>query len=740
MTTTSKLLLCGVSAVAFLASAAYAQEAAPQSHGPGSGVGDVQEVVVTARRREEALQDVPVAVTAVSSAQLEARTVKAIQDIAQIAPGLNIGEGARGAAVPIVSMRGQENTGTAITNDPAVGIYFDEVYLGRSAGGLMASVDDMASVQVLRGPQGTLFGRNNTGGAILLTPNRANTEDFGGQVQVGGGSYNRVEYGGVLNVPIVEGKLAFRASFKRTRRDGIGESVITGIDSFANLNRSTGRASLRWTPSDQVTMDFTYDFADINERGPMTQSIVPVAGLGFYQNRHGLTFPEAQAHVKGFTWRTEVEVTDDLSLKTIVGRRLQKTNLYGDVDAGPAASVDAWQFMKQNQWTAEVQATGVAFRDQFSFMKELNYTGGFFYFTESGTDGSSLSLPVALDINRAARYLNNFADNSSAAGYAQIESNHGDRLFLTGGVRYTKDKRDLKITALGTGRCTLLALPVGTPPAVCFQTGSANFGYWSYSAGARYQLTSDANIYLKYDKGQRAGGLDDTPTSIEPFNPEVVKSLELGAKASFLDKRLRTNVAIYTSKVLGVQRTTLLSAPDGSPYTSVFNAAKGRVRGVEAEVVARPIDHLTLEGSIAVTEAEYLEFRDARPGPLRGQDLSYLHYPDTPKTTYNLSATYNTELADLGELTLRADYAHRSWTDFDVFGDPRVRQKPYGIINARIQLDLENVPVGQGVSIAAYGRNLGNTKYSTWGTTAAGGILVRTQDPRQYGGELKVKF
>jgi len=489
-----------------------------------------------------------------------------------------------------------------------------------------------------------------------------------------------------------------------------------------------------------VTMDFTYDFVDIDEVGPMTQSIVPFPGLGFYQNRQGLLTPLAKAHVDGYTFRGEFEVNDDLTFKAIVGRRIQSTDMRNDVDGTPAISVDVRQFMNQSQWTAELQATGVTLRDATSWLKEVNYTAGFFYFTESGTDGSSLPLPAGLDPLRAARYLVNFADNDSAAGYMQVESNTNDRLFVTLGGRYTKDKRDLRITALGSGRCTLLALPAGTPTSVCFQSGAATFGYWSYSAGARYQLASNANVYVKYDKGQRAGGLDDTPTSIEPFNPEVVKSIELGAKADFFDRRLRTNIAVYTSKIGNVQRATLLAAPDGSPYTSVFNAARARVRGVEVEAVLRPINHLTFEGSVAVTEAEYLKFNDARPGPGRGQDLSYLHYPDTPKTTYNLSATYDADLADLGKLTLRADYAHRSATDFDVFNDPRVRQKPYGIVNARIQLDLAQVPFGQGVSIAAYGRNLTNEKYNTWGTTAGGGVAVRTLDRRAYGAELKLSF
>ena len=740
-------LSCTVSAIILAASMAHAQtdETTRGDTVAEAGAVGIGDIVVTARRRAESLQNVPVAVTAISATELETRSVTRLEEVAQIAPGLNIGQSSRGASTALVSLRGQENTQNAITNDPAVGIYFDEVYIGRSAGALISALDDMAAVQILRGPQGTLFGRNNTGGAILLTPNRPDLDETSAEVAATFGSYDRSEYRGVLNLPVVEGVLAVRGSYRRTRQDGYGRSVTTGIDSFGNVHRENGRIALRFTPSEIATFDFTYDFSDVDETGPAVQSLGSFPGLDFYDNRLSVVDPINRVHVDGYTFRAEIQPTDDLNIKAIIGRRLIDGLLQSDFDGGPVRAVDYQNFLRQSQWTAELQASGKTLQNAASWLREVNYTAGFFYFTESGIDGQALPVPVPADRTLAGRYLSNDADNSSAAGYLQIETNHFDRLFVTLGGRYTKDKRKVTVSSLAAGNCALLALPPGTPASVCFQTGDASFGYWSYSFGGRFQFTPDLNVYLKYDKGQRAGGLDDSPTTIDPFRPEAVKSLELGAKASLFDRRLRVNLALYHSKINDLQRSATLSDPSGRPYASVFNAAKARVRGIELEATAVPLDGLTLSGSYGLTDADYLDFIDPRPGPTRGADISSLPFPNTPRTTYGLSASYQASVADLGVLNLRVDYSHKSRISFDTFGNARAVQNPYGLVNGRIQFDFAGNRTWKGLTVAAFVRNLTNKKYHNWGAGATipgipdAGLLVKG-DPRMFGVEGKLSF
>ncbi|MDO7842135.1 TonB-dependent receptor [Sphingomonas immobilis] len=727
--------LCGISAIALASTPAMAQQASEPANTQARPVEQNDDIVVTARRREESLLEVPVAVTVLSTAELSQRSTQGVADLAATAPNLQIGQATRGGSVATVSMRGQENTGQAITNDPAVGIYFDEVYLGRSAGNLLASIQDMASVQVLRGPQGTLFGRNNTGGAILLTPIRPNLSDFGGSVQAAYGSFNYVDLQAILNVPIVEGKLAVRGSFDFLRRDGVGRSIVTGINSYGNRQRESGRAAIRYTPTDTITMDLTYDYTNIHETGILEVPLTPFPGLGFYELRSGLLTPLSKANIQGYTFRSEFEANPDLTFKLIVGRRTLTTDQQSDVDTGPAPSVDVRQFADQSQWTFELQATGKILTNAASWLEGVDFTAGGFYFDEDGSDNSLLPIPAAT-LFGTGRTLRNFARNRSTAGYLQIETNHWNKLFLTLGGRYTSDNRDLRIQTGVNGACGLAALPAGTPIALCNQIGSANFGYWSYSVGARYRFTDQINAYVKFDRGQRAGGLDDTPTTIVPFQPEVVNSLEAGVKVESLDRRFHASLAVFQMKVDNVQRSVLLIEPStNTPYASVFNAAKSQVRGIELEANLRPLPGLMLSGTLGLLDAKYTQFRN----PATGADLSGNKFPDTPATTYSVSASYDARIGNDLSLLGRVDFSYKSRMQFDVFNDPRAVQAPYGLLNARLQLTAANI-VGKEVSLAVFGRNLTDRQYNTYGTTAAGGSFVRTEDPRTFGVELKGSF
>ena len=755
--------VCGLTAsficsTSFLVAPASAQTVA-EAETPGSG-----DIVVTARRRDESIQQVPVAVTALSNKDLIARGTTNISDLAGVAPNLSIGSGARGAGIATVSLRGQENTGTGLANDPAVGIYFDEVYLGRSAGNLAISMQDMSSVQVLRGPQGTLFGRNNTGGAILLTPNRPDLETFGGSARLSYGSYDRLDLQGVLNVPIVADKLGIRASYMRVRRDGFGRNVFTGFDGYNNLKSDGGRVSMRWTPSDAVTMDLTYDQSQVRSVGAVTApagltaaSQDLAASLRFYElssNLFGIgAVPRNDVDSRGYTFRTAVDITSETALKVIVGRRFVKTRLDSDSDASPANFNDIRQYMHASQWTAEVQLSGKTLQDVTPWFNSLTYTGGGFYFTETGLDGSVSRTPVVL--GPTGRNFQLYITNSSAAAYLQLEAQAFDKLFLTVGGRYTRDKRSLSLRSLNDNACLLRVLPVGTDPSVCFQSGDAKFGYWSYSAGARYEFSRDLNFYLKYDKGQRAGGLASAPLTIETFKPETVRSLELGAKLDLFDNLLRLNVAAFTSKIDDLQRGTVLIDPvTRSPYSATFNVAKGTVRGVEVEAALRPMRGLELSGSLGYLDAYYNQYNDTRPtapatvvngeitipAVVNGGDVSYLKFPNTPAWTYSLSGSYTADLSASTSLTVRADYMHKSFTYFEVSNIPRLSQKPYGLLNARIQLDLKDIFGSKQLYVAAFARNLTNTHYNVTGFNVAGGTYWRSDNPRTFGGEIGAEF
>lgn len=739
LTTLRIMLLATAVAAVGTSEMALAQTEAQSENQDTNAAGQTgfADIIITARRRDESLQQVPIAVTALGGADLEQRSTRDIRDLSSIAPNLQVGGSNYGSTYAVVNLRGQDNANQRGSYDPAVGIYFDEVYLGRSSGALLSSLVDMQSVQILRGPQATLFGRNNTGGAILLTPNRPNLSGFGGSASINYGNYDHFELGGTIDATIVDGKLGIRGSYLRTRQDGTGRSVTTGNDSYGNRHRDSGRIALRWMPSDTVTFDINYDFSRIDETGGLWVNVLQ-QGPGFYSTRAGMVDPRAYAKIDGVTFRSEIELSSEATLKAIVGRRVMKTINQTDVEGLPVNAVDQFSFANQNQWTGELQLSGTVLKDAAPWLSALDYTGGVYYFWEEGFDGSQYPIaPVPLLFGPGSTATGRNTNRSTAA-YLQLETNHWDKLFLTAGVRYTVDNRSLTLQNTVNSACSIQAFPAGTPVDLCKQTGGARFDYWSWSLGARYQFSPDANIYVKADRGQRSGGLGTTPLTIIPFDPEIVTNVEAGFKLSLFDHKVRFNAAAFHDKYKNIQRASRLISSNGVIYQSVFNAAAGRIQGLEIELSANPIPGLTLTGALGLLDAKYTDFIDPRPGPTNGSDVSALRFPSTPKTSYSLSASYDIGLGDFGRITPRADFSYRSRQTFDVYNAPIAEQAGYGLLNARVSLVPAQFLDGS-AEIAFYARNITKRRYEDYALVVTN-VVQRNDSPRMYGVELKARF
>lgn len=693
--------------------------------------GGIEDIVVTARRRAESLQKVPVAVTAVTSAELEARSTGSISEVAAFTPNLRFSESSRGGVISNVTLRGQSNVNNTIANDPAVGIYFDEVYVARSAGALFTAVQDMESVEVLRGNQGTLFGRNSTGGAILLTPKRPDLNEIEGSFQASYGNLDRVELGAVLSAPLMEGKLGIRGSILSTKRDGIGRSLTTGVDSYGDRDRISGRVALRWQPVDDLTLDLTYDISRVHETGSSSRNLLqPVpAGIDFDDTLSGVADPRTRAKVQGYAARAVYTVAPELELKTIVSYRKVKFNNDRDVDGLPINSVDSRLIGHQDQTTVELQASG-QFQVGASALQSLNYVAGFYYFTEKGLDLGITPLSAATPRNSSTD-----GKNDSIAGYGQVEFQFTEAISAFAGVRRTRDKRALSVTTITNGVCNL----AGNPPGCAF-SGSAKYAFWSWNLGGRIALSPDINVYARASKGQRSGGLDDTPTDIASFRPEQLQDYEIGLKADLFDRHLRTNLALFTGNYDDIQRTVLLVDANNVPYSSVFNAAKARVRGIELEATVQPIDMLRFSGSLGYTDAKYKRFVDTRPGPNNGKDASGNRFSQVPKWTYSLSADLNVP-TEIGQFQGRVDYNHQSEVFFEVFNTAVLRQKGYSLINARVSYTPE-VAGRFEPELALFAKNIGNTRYNVDGVSFGVGnaTVFRDTNPRTYGAEVKVRF
>lgn len=793
---------------------ASAQTTAPADRQNSSGLEDI---VVTARKVAENLQDVPVAVTVISGNDLEKRSVVRFQDIASFTPGLYMRAASNTPAGITLGLRGQFQNDVLATLDPSAGTYVDGVYWAR-AYGLNANMLDISSIQVLKGPQGTLFGRNTTGGAILINSNDPELGEFSGKLSASYGRYNEFEPTLVVNIPAGD-KIAIRLAGKRFSRDGYttnsvpagtASAVTTVTEAVArrpvsgNLNgrkldnrdRWQGRAKLLAQPTDNLQLIFSGEFFKMDEAAPARTMVYATraftgANSTYNTSATGSTFvgllngaPAATAAATGRSiLNTEISrLGADPSLtanneipyayaktqtynftasldtswgqaKLITGYRKVRTYAGFDLDgsAYPIHFTESQQTLKQK--SAELQFTGKAWNDRIDFV------AGAFVFAESGYDQSiSITVPT---LNPVTSHFYGLIHNNSIGMYGQATWHITDKLSLTGGLRYSADTKELQTRnnnfnrTNGLTTCSVLvrpALSIGevVGPAQCAYTRSDDFDGWSYTAGVDYKLTDDILIYAKTAKGFRSGGQNlraPSTAAFLPFNPEVAYAYEVGFKGEFLDRRLRVNLAAYTTDVNGIQRSTLVSVPPTPPATVpgtatlLGNAGKARIRGVEAEITARPFEGFTLQLSGALVDPKYVRYSD-----LTG-DRSFERFNGVAKRQFSIGADYSTPLSDNAEINLHADYDWRDKAPLDTYyyvPNPdnaaivaATTSPAYGMINARASVKfMERFEVG------VFGRNLTNERPYTQNQIVApiGYISATRQEPRTYGVTGSVSF
>jgi iron complex outermembrane receptor protein len=720
-----------VTALAVVAAgSAQAQDSRAPARDPEAS-GQLEELVVTARRREESQQAVPVAVSTFSADAIEKRSIVDLRDMAGSVPNLQISQNTSSTSAATVTLRGQATGNISISFDPAVGVYFDEVYLGRTTGNLLGSMQDIASVEVLRGVQGTLFGRNNTGGAIVLTPKRPNLNEVEGELGLNFGNLNLQEIEGVLNLPIVQDKFAIRASLTNTDRDGFQSSRTTGIDTFADKNRTSGRIGLRVVPIDEWTIDFTYDFSQLDETG-MLNGNTNTGNLDV--SNIGVTNPVTTGDIEGYTLNTVYDA-GAVQYKLIAGYRRLVTFDISDIDGGPSQATDYSLRKYQRQWTGEFNASGTLFENENSFLTSLDWVAGVFYFWETGVE--TRFVPWSATPVTGGR-LENTATNDSVAAYAQVEANLANRLSIFAGARYTQDNREAESGVYRFGACSSRGLPANTPLTDCYLNNSIDFDYWSWTVGARYQITDDAQVYARVARGSRSGGLDNN--TVAPFAPEFLTETEIGLKAEWFDRRVRTNLAAFWGDYSDVQRSSLVEIPGNPPIliASVTNAAAATLQGVEFEGTAILGAGFTLSGSVGYIDAVYDTYvrRNAN-----GTTSNFSGKPfESPKWTYSTSLAYERPLANDAEFNARVDW---TWQDeiLNIEFAP-LNQPSRGLLNARIAYET---PVSAGfdtVEVALWGKNLTDEEYLPAGINFGAGVYnwYRYSEPLTYGVAVKGRF
>ena len=589
-------------------------------------------------------------------------------------PNLTLHEG--DAANAVVYLRGVGQVDSLAFADPGVGVYVDDVYLGRAQGAFL-SVYDVDRIEVLRGPQGTLYGRNTIGGAVkfVSTPLSA---DWGGRAETTVGDYGlfeaRISAGGALNA---DGTLLGKAAVSVARRDGYSDNAFTGEDD-GDKDQIAGRVSAEYRPSDalsfRLNIDASQDRPDTS-RTPARATDV----LGLYPDTMADPFKvEADFNdlntldTFGAALTADWAVSDLWSFKSVTAWRSMDYASHLDLDATPLAVFGVYVDENQHQFSQEFQLTYAGER--------LNAVAGVFYFDETDLTYSGLLGPV---INLVTGSIND-QHNRSWAAYGQGTWDLTDRLSLTAGLRYTSEDKDFRRTQTFYG-------PLTEPPerddpglVVTDIDTSASWDSWSPKLGLDYAFSDDVMAYVSVSRGFKSGGFDgraNDDSGAAPYDPETLWAYEAGVKSTLMDRRLTANMAVFWNDYTDLQLSSF-SADGGGGFIALFtNAGAATIRGVELELTARPVRELTLNATVGYLDARYDEY--IGPG---GVDISdERHLVNAPEWSARFGGVYVADLGVNGSLTLGADASYRSKVYPTVSSSEVLAQDAYTLVDAFVR-------------------------------------------------------
>ncbi len=732
------LLACTVLAAAPMPALAQA---------PGGQDADV--IVVTAQKRDQDIQEVPVAVTALGGEALQDAHVTTVMDLNALAPSLQV-KTDDNAANPKIFIRGIGLNDFNPNTASAVAIYSDGVYIG-SPLAQMGQFFDLERVEVLRGPQGTLYGRNTTGGAINLI-SRKPSDEFEAMGSVEYGSYNNLTVEGAVGGPITP-DLAYRASGTYLSNDGYTLNRLTG-NRGNDTSRGAARFQLAWAPSDtfDALFQLRYGKSDGGSIWAYNRSLLPgtaqatgpdgfcapafytsgdCTDLAGYANTSTNLY-QGDYHLEGKdsveTYGASATLTWDLgamSLISVTGYDHADRDDLEDTDAGPTDIITARY--KAKQWAASeelrLQSNGDNQLDWVAGIylarDELDANSYYDVFRVANSGDPQVDLPQGIGVFGWPFTQ----DTNSYAAFGQVDYDLTDRLTATVGLRYSADKKTFHYEAT-------YASDVGGPASNLFAIDdSKTFDSFSGKLGLQYQLADDVNVYGSYNRGYKSGGFfggqTTDPSSLRPYDDEVVDAYEAGLKSQWFDGLLTANFAAFFYDYQDLQVYTLVVDPNTNLTVQNFtNASNAEVKGLEAEVMASPIDGLELSLGASFLDATYQDFQS------QGDDYSGNTLPNAPETSLTGSARYEWELLG-GSAEAQADVAYRSKVYYDTRNVERLSDGDRTFVNLRFGWK----PSHGGMEFGVYGRNVfGETNITDIIPIEGLGFDLFSMGPRQTAG------
>jgi iron complex outermembrane receptor protein len=758
-----RLVGCSLATIGFMLlnaqpAAAQAAKASPanppkaadsdKAKSPGDSTSGIGDIVITARKQSESSQSVPIAVAAFSAADLATRNVQVVGDLARYTPNVVMDQGASasgGNRSTSIYVRGLGQSDPSAFADPAVAVYIDNVYFGRSVGS-MQDIVDLDRVEILKGPQGTLFGKNTMGGAVSVF-SKLPTGDLGGTAEVAYGRFNQVDFRLGVEFPITVG-LSAKLSVSRRTRDGYTKSLISGQD-LDDVNSLVGRAILNWQPKDgnfrftiigdamrvrEAAQGFHLVTAKLNPAAPFGGAIsifntlpnaAPSTPYVAFDNRWvsaGQSYTYATGLIgfcnctkidqRGISGTLEWTLTPNVTLTSISAYRNQYSANAIDLDGSPLDFQGNGNESRQHQFSEELRLGGSAFSGRLSWV-----IGG--YYLDEKIDetlhvriGFAGTLKAVSQDNRVQPFTR------TRALFTQETLKLTDQLSITAGIRYSYEQKAVTAQALNLNTNVFLLPPT-------FK--KAKWEAWTPKFGIEFKPGPDALIYASYSKGFKSGGFDYqiTTTAFLPYDPEQVSTYEIGFKSDWLGRRLRINGDLFYNDYTDLQlRATVQPGTFNCPATvlptcsSIVNASTVHIKGAELEVIAKPANGFELFASAGYTDQKFTRIDPVllatnALNPANGANFSS-KLPRTPRWTVNLGAQYQTSLGGNAKLTLRGDYSYRSTTYFDLTNIPALTQPGYGLFNARVAFDF-----GDKFQLALSGQNLADKRYITAGINSS---------------------
>lgn len=721
----------------------------------------IEEIIVTAQRRAQPLFEVPVSMAVFDGAEIEGLKLTSIADVARYTPNVEWDQTNLGSAnTSSIFIRG---IGTPPgfferTADPSVGIYLDGVYIGRTVGSVLG-VHDVAQIEVLRGPQGTLFGRNTTGGAVTVVTNRP-TGDFSGWGDVTAGSQNRIDTRLTVNVPVTDTVMT-RFSASSLNQDGYGESLQDGTE-YGNINNDSARAALRWLPGDDWTIDFMLDWSRARQGPPVNTLLLAEPGPMSLSDAYNF-FVAPTNSVDGFgdgvAWderfitdglftnyatgasRSDVDshgiaaivdwLPGDLRVNSITSYRAMDSVWALDVDLSPLVILEDKIGTEQWQFSQEVTIQGISGR--------LDWLVGLYYFEEEAKGSDSIAfVPELADVEFDPVFgvpnplfgvplATNGLDLAQPTGRAKslaafahlnVEITEELRGFL--GARYTSDDKKAVDESM--------MLVTGGPSTESFTDTSP-------TVGLQYFVDPNFQIYASVSQGFKSGGFSTilaSPTERFPsFEPEEVTTYELGAKVRH--NRFDIAAATFFTDFENIQVPVI----DVSPQ--ILNAAEAEMKGFEIDVMAAVTDEFSVDAAIGYVDAEYTRLDESGLQGLAVPITLDSELQNAPRWSVNVGLQHATQLQRLGTLSLRGDYAWRDRTYKDALNTPELVQEELGLLYAAATLESVD---GRWL-FTLFGDNLTDETYIVAGASNIPqfGLVVATYGrPRTWGLSVRYRF